>query len=94
MKRILLLVVKHAPTAEQCRADQRLWLGQRSSMTRRICSAQRTAFSIAMMVAGTFVPPSYCASFRAARMLAAISKTRLRPSSTVHTVTCSPCIRL
>jgi hypothetical protein len=26
--------------------------------------------------------PSHCASFRAARMLAAINKTRLRPSST------------
>ncbi len=32
-------------------------------------------------VAGTRAPLSYCASFRAARMLAAISSTRLRPSS-------------
>jgi hypothetical protein len=32
------------------------------------------------MVAGTRVPPSYIASLRAARILAAISKTRFLPS--------------
>jgi steroid delta-isomerase-like uncharacterized protein len=37
---------------------------------------------IAPTVAGTRVPPSYCASFRAARIAAAISSTRFRPSST------------
>jgi hypothetical protein len=36
---------------------------------------------MAQIVAGTRAPGSYCASFRAARMLAAISSTRLRPSS-------------
>jgi len=39
------------------------------------------------------VPPSYCASFRAARMLATISSARLRPSSTPSSVALSPCIR-
>src|SRR5690349_11740453 len=38
------------------------------------------------MVAGTRLPPSYCASFRAARMLAAINSTRLRPSSIADSV--------
>jgi hypothetical protein len=38
---------------------------------------------MALTVAGTRAPPSYCASFRAARMLAAISRTRFRPSSTM-----------
>ena len=46
-----------------------------------ISSAQRTASEIAATVAGTRFPLSYCASFRAAKMLAAISSTRLRPSS-------------
>jgi len=38
-----------------------------------ISSAQRTASATAHIVAGTRFPGSYCASFRAARMLAAIS---------------------
>ena len=37
---------------------------------------------MALTVAGTRAPPSYCASLRAARILAAINSTRLRPSST------------
>ena len=37
---------------------------------------------MALTVAGTLAPLSYCASLRAARMLAAMSSTRLRPSST------------
>lgn len=57
-------------------------LGQRSSISLRISSAQRTASEMAATVAGTRLPPSYCASLRAARILAAINKTRLRPSST------------
>ena len=56
--------------------------GQRSSMAFMISSAQRTASAIALTVAGTRLPPSNCASLRAARMLAAINSTRLRPSST------------
>jgi hypothetical protein len=49
---------------------------------RMISSAQRTASEIAATVAGTRFPPSYCANFRAARILAAINSTRLRPLST------------
>jgi DNA mismatch endonuclease (patch repair protein) len=49
---------------------------------------------MALIVAGTFAQPSYWASFRAARMLAAINRTRLRPSSTSKSVALSPCIRL
>ena len=40
------------------------------------------ASSIAQIVAGTLAGGSYCASFRAAKIAAAISSTRLRPSST------------
>ena len=58
-------------------------LGQRSSISLRISSAQRTASEMAATVAGTRLPPSYCASLRAARILAAINNTRLRPSSTI-----------
>jgi hypothetical protein len=36
----------------------------RSSIARMICSAQRTASPIAVIVAGTRFPPSNCASFR------------------------------
>ena len=65
------------------RGRQRYLLaGHRSSIARMICSAQRTASPIAVIVAGTLTPPSYCASLRAAKMLAAMSSTRLRPSST------------
>jgi hypothetical protein len=42
--------------------------GQRESISRIISSAHRTASAIAATVAGTRFPPSYCASFRAARM--------------------------
>lgn len=37
---------------------------------------------MALIVAGTRFPGSYCASLRAARIEAAIKRTRLRPSST------------
>ena len=40
-----------------------------------------TASAMAQMVAGTFGPAGYCASFRAAKIAAAISSERLRPSS-------------
>ena len=53
----------------------------RLSISAKISSAQRTESAIALMVAGTRVPPPYGASFRAARMLAAMSRTRFRPSS-------------
>jgi len=43
-----------------------------------IRSAHRTASAMALTVAGTRAPLSYCASFRAARVLAAIRSTRLR----------------
>ncbi len=56
--------------------------GQRSSIAFMISSAHRTASAIALIVAGSLFPPSNCANFRAARILAAISSTRLRPSST------------
>jgi hypothetical protein len=36
---------------------------------------------MALMVAGTLFPPSYCASFLAARIAAIIPSTRFRPSS-------------
>jgi hypothetical protein len=54
---------------------------QRLSISDIISSAQRTASAIALTVAGTRVPPSCIASLRAARILAAISKTRFLPSS-------------
>ena len=58
-----------------------------------ISSAHRTASAIALIVAGTLFPPSNCASLRAARMLAAINSTRLRPSSTQASLSCSLCVR-
>jgi hypothetical protein len=67
--------------------------GQRSSMTFMISSAQRTASAIALTVAGTLFPPSNCASLRAARILAAINSRRLRPSSTLCSLSHSPFIR-
>jgi hypothetical protein len=42
----------------------------------------RTASEIAATVAGTRLPPSYCASFRAARIATMMPITRLRDSST------------
>jgi len=47
-----------------------------------IRSAHRTASAIALTVAGTRAPLSYCASLRAAKIEAAISNTRFLPSST------------
>jgi hypothetical protein len=58
-----------------------------------ISSAHRTASEIAATVAGTRFPPSYCESFRAARMVAAINNTRLRPSSTPKRLAYSPNLR-
>jgi hypothetical protein len=55
--------------------------GHRSSIRRKISSAHRIASAMALTVAGTLVPPSYCASFRAARIAAMIPITRLRLSS-------------
>jgi hypothetical protein len=54
--------------------------GQRLSIRAIIRSAVVIASEIAVSLAGDGLP-SHCASFRAARMLAAISRTRLRPSS-------------
>jgi hypothetical protein len=48
---------------------------------------------MALTVAGIRGPLEYCASFRAARIAAAISKTRLRPSSTQRSVTVSIFVR-
>jgi len=55
--------------------------GQRLSISFRISSAHRTPSTIALTVTGTRVPPSYIASFQAAKMLAAINSTRFLPSS-------------
>jgi hypothetical protein len=78
---------KSLPSSRSLQLIQLLTLsrevGQRSSIARMISSAQRMPSDIALTVAGTLFAPSYCASFRAARMLAAISSTRLRPSSIV-----------
>ena len=68
--------------------------GKRSSIAFIISSAQRTASAIALRVAETLLPPSNCASLRAARMLAAINSTRLRPSSTSAILAYSPFVRL
>ena len=60
-----------------------------------ISSAHRTASAIALIVAGTLFPPSNWANLRAARILAAINRTRLRPSSTQRSLSFSPfvCLR-
>jgi hypothetical protein len=55
-------------------------LGQRLSILAMIRSAVAIASEMAISLAGDG-RPSHCASFRAARMLAAINRTRLRPSS-------------
>jgi hypothetical protein len=57
----------------------RYFEGQRSSISFKIASAQRTASVIAATVAGTLFPPSKLDSFLAAKIAAAMSKTRLRP---------------
>lgn len=48
---------------------------------------------MALTVAGIRGPLEYCANFRAARIAAAISKTRLRPSSTQRSVALSLFVR-
>jgi hypothetical protein len=68
--------------------------GQRLSISFRISSAQRSPSPIALTVAGTLVPPSYWASLRAARIDAAMSSTRLRPSSIPGSLPHSPIVRL
>jgi hypothetical protein len=75
-------------------AGPHLPAGHRSSIAFMISSAHRTASAIALIVAGTLFPPSNCASFRAARILAAINSTRLRPSSMQGRVAYSPFVRL
>jgi hypothetical protein len=72
--------------------DVRLWILVRRLQKRThrsrpassfmISSAHRTASEIAATVAGTRLPPSYCASFRAARIATMMPITRLRDSST------------
>jgi hypothetical protein len=56
-------------------------VGYRRSISAKISSAQRIESAMALTVAGTRFPPSYCASFLAAKIDAAISRTRFRPSS-------------
>ena len=51
--------------------------GHRSSIAFMISSAHRTASAMALSVAGTLFPPSNCASFRAARILAAINEPQV-----------------
>jgi hypothetical protein len=55
--------------------------GHRRSISAKISSAHRTESAMALTVAGTRFPPSHCASFLAAKIDAAISSTRFRPSS-------------
>ncbi len=57
------------------------FVGHLRSISAMISSAHRIASEIAQIAAGTRAPPSNCASRRAARMLAAMSKTRFLPSS-------------
>jgi hypothetical protein len=47
----------------------------------KLIKAHSGRSAIALIVAGTLFPPSNCASLRAARILAAINSTRLRPSA-------------
>jgi hypothetical protein len=86
-----------APAIELVCADQlpltHFDAGQRRSISAISCSAHRMASLIALIVAGTRAPPSYCANFRAARIAAAISRTRLRPSSILDNIACSPFVR-
>jgi hypothetical protein len=71
------------PWARHCeRASLCYFTGQRLSISFRISSAHLSPSAIALTVAGTLAPPSYWASFLAARIDAAIRSTRLRPSST------------
>jgi hypothetical protein len=57
-------------------------VGHRRSISAKICSAHLIESAMALTVAGTRFPPSYCASFLAAKIDAAINSTRFRPSST------------
>jgi hypothetical protein len=73
------------------------WLyfsGQRPSISSMSLSAQRTASLIAETVAGTRLEGSKDESLRAPRIAAAISSTRLRPSSTEGSLTRSLFVRL
>src|SRR5579863_8748633 len=56
--------------------------GQCRSISVMMSSAHRTVSEMAATVAGTRLPPSHCASFLGARIAAAMSSTRLHPSST------------
>jgi hypothetical protein len=66
--------------ASQVHAFAGFEVGQRLSILAKIRSAVVIASAMVISLAGDGLP-SHCASFRAARMLAAISRTRLRPSS-------------
>jgi hypothetical protein len=66
--------------ASQVHAFAGFEVGQRLSILAKIRSAVVIASAMAISLAGDGLP-SHCASFRAARMLAAISRTRFRPSS-------------
>src|SRR5260370_4369602 len=55
--------------------------GHRRSISAKISSAHLIASAMAATVAGTRFPPSQFASFRAAKIDAAMSSTRFRPSS-------------
>ena len=71
-----------------------LLAGHRSSIAFMISSAHRTASAMALIVAGTLFPPSNCASLRAARILAAINSTRLRPRPSRRSLSFSLFVRL
>lgn len=69
-------------------AESRYRAGHRRSISVSISSAQRIASEIAQIVAGTRFSGRYAANFVAARIAAAIKITRLRPSSTVGSLSC------
>jgi hypothetical protein len=91
---VVFTVVSGQKIPDHTGAGPHLPAGHRSSIAFMISSAHRTASEIALMVAGTLLPPSNCASFRAARILAAINSTRLRPSSTRAILALSSFVRL
>ena len=68
------------------------YFGSLPSISLIISSAHRTASAIAATVAGTRFPPSYCASFRAARIAAITPMTVSDPHPSRHS-TLSPCLR-
>jgi hypothetical protein len=71
--------VRSASSPMHTQSVSHLPAGRRSSIAFMISSAHRTASAIALIVAGTRFVASNCASLRAARILAAINSTRLRP---------------